>query len=135
MASSTGAARPAAGHNKIPIAKDRNPESAHTRIRKKLNAILYPGTLTRRLKRYAAEPAPDRANLTPIDERTANTALEITRQAGPTRRWIRGADAGMDRPIVRQSRTGSPDRPRHNCRAAHVPASGRSRTAGPRPER
>src|SRR5580704_4098073 len=76
MASSTGAARQVAGHNRIPIASDRNPESAHARIRKELNDIRYPGTLTSRLKRYAAEPAPDRANLTPIHERTANAARE-----------------------------------------------------------
>src|ERR1700722_311439 len=101
MASSTGAARPAAGHNRIPIASDRNPESAHARIRKELNAILYPGTLTSRLKRYAAEPAPDRANLTSIHERSANAAVEITRRALPSPRRIPDADAGMDRPTVR----------------------------------
>ena len=36
-------------------------ERATARLRRKLNDILYSGTLTSRQKRYAAEPAPDRA--------------------------------------------------------------------------
>ena len=40
--------------------------------RKDLGDIQYPGTLTSRLKQYAAEPAPDEANLPLISERTAN---------------------------------------------------------------
>src|SRR5476651_1749812 len=70
----TGVARAATGHNNIPIASDRIPKGAHARVRRELNDILYPGALTSRLKRYAAEPAPDVANLTSISERTANAA-------------------------------------------------------------
>jgi hypothetical protein len=45
-------------------------------MRKERTDILYPGALTSRQKRYAAEPAPDMANLTLIDERTANGAAK-----------------------------------------------------------
>src|SRR6266404_5822551 len=72
MMSPDGSARAASGHNRIPIANRRNPRKARTRIRRELNDILDPGALTSRLKRYAAEPAPDGANLTSIHERTAN---------------------------------------------------------------
>jgi hypothetical protein len=58
MASAVGSAITAAGHSSKPIASDRNPNGARARLRMKLNDILYPGTLTSRLKRYA-EPAPD----------------------------------------------------------------------------
>ena len=64
MASAAGSASAAAGHSSIPIASERNERrarDAHTQI---LNDILYPGALTSRQKRYAAEPAPDVANLT-----------------------------------------------------------------------
>src|ERR1700738_3548810 len=74
MVSAEGSAKAATGHNRIPIANERNPKIARRRVRWELNDILYPGALTSRLKRYAAEPAPDRANLTSIDERTANEA-------------------------------------------------------------
>src|SRR5271169_4945972 len=104
MASSTGAARQAAGHNRIPIANDRNPESARTRVRLDLNDIRYPGALTSRLKRYAAEPAPDVANLTSINERSANAARE-TASAGrtlmPERIGQLPGNFGRDRRIIR----------------------------------
>jgi hypothetical protein len=45
-------------------------------VRFDLNDILYSGALTSRLKRYAAEPAPDGANLTAISERTAKKSGE-----------------------------------------------------------
>jgi hypothetical protein len=54
-----GPAIAAAGHSRIPIASDRNLEFARERVRRELNDILYPGALTSRQKRYAAEPAPD----------------------------------------------------------------------------
>jgi len=38
-------------------------ENARRHVRRELNDILYPGALTSRQKRYAAEPAPDRTNL------------------------------------------------------------------------
>src|ERR1019366_1841077 len=72
MESADGSARTATGHNSIPAANDRNTKRARTKVRKELNDILYPGALTSRLKRYAAEPAPDGPNLTAISERTAN---------------------------------------------------------------
>jgi hypothetical protein len=50
----------AAGANRIATAIARNPKSARARLRWELNDILYPGALTSRQKRYAAEPAPDR---------------------------------------------------------------------------
>src|SRR6202022_1876107 len=74
MVSAEGSARAAIGQKRIPIANERNPKDARARVGRDLNDILYPGALTSRLKRYAAEPAPDRANLTSIDERTANGA-------------------------------------------------------------
>src|SRR6202048_2932285 len=74
MVSAEGSAKAATGHNRIPIANERNPKIARKRVRWELNDILYPGALTSRLKRYAAEPAPDSANLTSISERTANRA-------------------------------------------------------------
>src|ERR1700694_2961533 len=80
MVSAEGSAKTATGHNRIPIANERNPKIARRRVRWELNDILYPGALTSRLKRYAAEPAPDRANLTSINERTANGAEKLARQ-------------------------------------------------------
>src|SRR4051812_17256722 len=68
MTSFGGPARAAAGHNRSPAASDRNPTHARARLRKELNDILYPGAVTSRQKRYAAEPAPDPANLTVISE-------------------------------------------------------------------
>src|SRR6266852_7079832 len=97
MMSPDGSAKAATGHNRIPIASERNPKHARTRIRRELNDILYPGALTSRLKRYAAEPAPDGANLTSINERTANG---VDKPGGP-------AIAETGRPIVRQFRTES----------------------------
>jgi hypothetical protein len=76
MGSVEGSAKAAAGHNRIPIANDRIRELARERVRRELNDILYPGALTSRLKRYAAEPVPDGANLTAISERTANGTRE-----------------------------------------------------------
>src|SRR5664279_5529537 len=72
MLSTAGSAPAAAGNNRTPITSDRNPNDAQARLRRELNDILYLGALTSRLKRYAAEPAPDRANLTPMCERTTN---------------------------------------------------------------
>jgi hypothetical protein len=43
-------------------------KNARTAVRKDLTDILYSGALTSRLKRYAAKPAPDVANLPLIDE-------------------------------------------------------------------
>src|SRR5882724_10050070 len=63
-----GAANADAGTSRIAIASDRNRKYARTAMRKELTDILYPGALTSRQKRYAAEPAPDVANLTLIDE-------------------------------------------------------------------
>src|ERR1700730_11436413 len=115
MVSIAGSAKPAAGHNRIPTANDRNPKNARTRLRRELSDILYPGALTSRLKRYAAEPAPDGANLTSISERTANgcenSARKLTAETG--------------RPIVRRFPRGTrPDRPWRKCRAIFLPASG-----------
>jgi hypothetical protein len=62
------AAKAVAGTRRSPIASDRNTKHARTAARKDLTDILYPGALTSRLKRYAAEPAPDVANLPLIDE-------------------------------------------------------------------
>src|ERR1700682_2090437 len=59
MMSPDGSAKAATGHNRIAIANEHNPKHARARIRRELNDILYPGALTSRLKRYAAEPAPD----------------------------------------------------------------------------
>src|SRR2546421_746610 len=67
--SGAGAAKPAAGHDRIPTATAKNPKRAKARLRWELNAILYyPGTLTCRQKRYAAEPAPDGVKLTAMCE-------------------------------------------------------------------
>src|SRR4051794_19865502 len=68
----TGAADAAAGARRIAIASEDNSEQARTAMRKEPSDILYPGTLTSRQKRYAAEPAPDMANLPLIDEGTGN---------------------------------------------------------------
>src|SRR6186713_1765878 len=96
MESAAGAASAAAGHSSIPVASERNEMSARERKRKQLNDILYPGALTSRQKRYAAEPAPDGANLTLMCERSANGS-EIP--------GYRPTAAGTDRPVVRQSRS------------------------------
>src|ERR1700744_3060864 len=61
-----------AGASRTPIASARKADNARMRGRRYLDDILYPGALTSRLKRYAAEPAPDAANLTSMCERTAN---------------------------------------------------------------
>src|SRR5665213_4005612 len=97
-----GSAKAATGQASMATANRRNPEKARARIRKELNDILYPGALTSRLKRYAAEPAPDNANLTTMCERTANLSIKL-RCIPPI--------AGTDRPVVRQSRQESPVRP------------------------
>jgi hypothetical protein len=65
-----GSATAAIGHISIPAASAQNAERKEKR--KDSGDILYPGTLTSRFKRYAAEPAPDEANLPSISERTAN---------------------------------------------------------------
>src|ERR1700681_3141319 len=83
MMSPDGSAKAASGHKRIPIANGRNPKHARTRIRRELSDILYPGALTSRLKRYAAEPAPDGANLTTISERTANGTEKPTASRCP----------------------------------------------------
>src|SRR5262249_47067051 len=87
----TGAAKVSTGHIKTPIARERNPKRAAARLRK-VYAILSSGTLTSRHKRYAAEPAPDEANLTAMCEIFAKSAgkmlgISLQFQAG-------GADAG-----------------------------------------
>ena len=64
----TGAANADAGTSRTAIASDRNREYARTAMRKELTDILYSGASTSRQKRYAAEPAPDVANLTAISE-------------------------------------------------------------------
>src|SRR6185437_1398481 len=76
MASAAGSARLADGNNRT--ANNWNPNSARARRRRNLNDMFYPGALTSRLKRYAAEPAPDEAKLTLISERTANVARETS---------------------------------------------------------
>ena len=63
----------AIGHMCVAAASEWNAERARMEKRKDLDDIRYPGTLTSRLKRYAAEPAPDEANLPSISERTANS--------------------------------------------------------------
>src|SRR4029453_18450901 len=85
MMSPNGSEKEATGHNRIPIAKERNPKQARTRIRRELNHILYPGALTSRLKRYAAEPTPDGANLTSIHERTENGTEKAGHRLTPKR--------------------------------------------------
>src|SRR4029453_13563923 len=104
-----GSAKAATGHIRIAIANVRNSKHARTRIRRELNHILYPGALTSRLKRYAAEPAPDGANLTSINERTANGTgkaghrlpLVASAQAqsglGIATAWLRQSDIGEGR--------------------------------------
>src|SRR5882757_5522875 len=72
MASSPAPARAAAGHSRIATTSERNTKGARTRRRRNLIDILYSGASTSRQKRYAAEPAPDMANVPLIDERTAN---------------------------------------------------------------
>src|SRR3954467_1677511 len=64
----TGAAKADAGTSRIAIVSERNREYARTAMRTTLPDILSPGTFKSRQKRYAAEPAPDMANLTLIDE-------------------------------------------------------------------
>src|SRR5947208_1974015 len=54
------------------VARERNPKRARARTRWDSNDILYPGALTSRKRRYAAEPAPDGDNLTSMSERSAN---------------------------------------------------------------
>src|ERR1700736_3505680 len=119
----TGAAKADAGTNRIPIASDRNRKYARTAMRKELTDILYPGALTSRQKRYAAEPAPDMANLTLIDERTANG---LENPLHPI--------AGTDRPVARRFPKEWSDHAPRNCREACSRASGMFRTEYPRPE-
>src|SRR4051794_16800093 len=76
MALAEGSANAATGHKRIPIAKARNPKQARTQVRRRLSDILYLGALTSRLERYAAEPAPDVANLTAISERSEKGSRE-----------------------------------------------------------
>src|SRR5467141_973425 len=76
MALAEGSADAATGHKRIPIANARDPKEARTQVRRRLSDIPYPGALTGRLKRYAAEPAPDLANLTAISERSAKGSRE-----------------------------------------------------------
>src|ERR1700709_1226634 len=64
----TGAAKADAGTSRMAIASDHDRIYARTAMRWELTDILHPGALTSRQKRYAAEPAPDMANLTLIDE-------------------------------------------------------------------
>src|SRR6266478_3843911 len=72
MMSPDGWAKAAPGHNRIPIANKRNPKHARTRTRRELNDILYPGALTSRLNDTQRNRRPTGANLTSINERTAN---------------------------------------------------------------
>src|SRR5260370_30594719 len=74
MVSAASSATAATGHKRIPSTNAEKPKDARMRVRRELNDIRYPGALTGRLKRYAAEPAPDTANLTAISERSANGA-------------------------------------------------------------
>src|SRR3954454_5278876 len=121
-----GAANADAGASRIAIASDRGSKHARTAMRKQLTDILYPGAFTSRQKRYAAEPAPDMANLTLIDERTAN--------GRPKTRFNETPTAGTDRPIARRFRREGPHRAPRSCRAAASPASGMFRTPCPRSE-
>src|ERR1700730_17156804 len=59
ITSAEGPSVTATGHNRTAIANAWRPKSARARIRFELTDILYPGALTTRQKRYAAEPAPD----------------------------------------------------------------------------
>src|SRR5258708_14235141 len=72
MVSAASSATAATGHKRIPSANVGNPKDARMRLRRELNDILYPGALTGRLERSAAEPTPDTANLTAIRERIPN---------------------------------------------------------------
>src|SRR5258708_23216663 len=74
MVSAASSAPAASGKKRIPSDNAGNPKDAGMRLSRELNDILYPGALTGRLERYAAEPAPDTANLTAISERSANGA-------------------------------------------------------------
>src|SRR5215831_17597421 len=56
MAPATGSACAASGHDSAPIPITNR---ARARLRREHNNITYPGTLTSRQMRYAAEPAPD----------------------------------------------------------------------------
>src|SRR5215468_2115155 len=90
-ATASGAASASAGHIISPKPRERNPKRAKARLRI-VYAILNSGTLTSRHKRYAAEPAPDEANLTAMCEIIAKSAgkmlgISLQFQAG-------GADAG-----------------------------------------
>src|ERR1700687_3234244 len=100
MMSPDGSAKAASGHKRISIANGRNPKHARTRIRREPNDILYPGALTSRLKRYAAEPAPDGANLTSISERTANGSKKAGHQLMPKRIGQLSANLRRDGLIV-----------------------------------
>src|ERR1700694_2840893 len=100
MMSPDGSAKAASGHKRIPIANGRNPKHARTRIRRELNDILYPGALTSQLKQYAAEQAPDGANLTAISERTANGAEKAGHQLMPKRIGQLSANLRRDGLIV-----------------------------------
>src|ERR1019366_3631832 len=126
MESPDGSARTATGHNSIPAANDRNTKRARTKVRKDLNDIQYPGALTSRLKRYAAEPAPDGANLTSMCERTLNGTEILGPLGEPT------DETG--RPAVRQSRTECPERRHRSFRGACFPASGMFQKGYPRSE-
>src|ERR1700688_2647948 len=96
MASAVGSVKAATGHSTIPIANDRNTEDARKRIRWEHNDILYPGALTSRLKRYAAEPAPDGANLTSNDERTANGTEKLDPASAPARSGVPGFSPNLN---------------------------------------
>src|SRR5207244_5924602 len=81
--SGSDAARQTAGHNRMAVARERNPKRACARIRRNLNDILYPGASTSRQWRYAAEPAPDTVNLTTIHEQRANRPRNGARNPRP----------------------------------------------------
>src|SRR5438105_11568344 len=83
MRSGSDAARQTAGHNRMAVARERNPKHARARIRRNLNDILYPGASTSRQWRYAAEPAPDTVNLTTIHEQRANRPRNGARNPRP----------------------------------------------------
>src|SRR5512143_3876878 len=63
----SGSAKAAAGHSNTAATAARNARETLGR-RDTQNDILNPGTLTSRLKRYAAVTAPDAANLRSIGE-------------------------------------------------------------------
>src|SRR3982074_1488093 len=118
-----GAGKAEAGTSRIPIASDRNRKYARAAMRKELTDILYPGALTSRQKRYTAEPAPDMANLTLIDERTANGFEHPLASLEPI--------AGTDRPVARRFRKGWSGRAPRNCPGVRPAASGMFRTEYP----